>query len=96
MTINVSIPKISDFIVQLSSSLGPKLNTTFTVVSTTTNFSNISKHSRRPRFVMLASYRFMNYITKLIVSHHHWDGYPPSQGWSPTIQNLPEGSALQT
>ena len=29
-----------------------------------------------------------------MVSHHPQDGHPPFQGWSPTIQNLPEGSVL--
>ena len=45
---------------------------------------------------MLASYRLTNDITKLMVSHHPQQGHPPSQGWSPTIQNLPKGSVQQT
>ena len=28
--------------------------------------------------------------------HYAQDGHPPSQGWSPTVQNLPKGSVLQT
>ena len=31
-----------------------------------------------------------------MISHHHQDGHPPSKGWLPTIQNLTEGSVLQT
>ena len=34
--------------------------------------------------------------TSWMVSHHHQDGHPPSKGWLPTIQNLTEGSVLQT
>ena len=28
--------------------------------------------------------------------HYPQDGHPPSQGWLPTVQNLPKGSILQT
>ena len=45
---------------------------------------------------MLASYRLTYYTTKLTVSHHPQEDQPPSQGWSPTIQNLPKGSVQQT
>ena len=31
-----------------------------------------------------------------VVSHHHQVRHPPSTGLLPTIQNLKEGSALQT
>ena len=31
-----------------------------------------------------------------MVSHHQQDGLLPSKGWLPTIQNLTEGSVLQT
>ena len=62
----------------------------------TTNFFKGSMHSRSPRFGMLASYRLTNYTTNLTVSHHPQEGHPRSQGWSPTIRNLPKGSVQQT
>ena len=31
-----------------------------------------------------------------MVSHHPQDGHQSFQGWSPTIQNLPEAKVLQT
>ena len=31
-----------------------------------------------------------------MVNHHPQDGHRPFQGWSPTIQNVPLGSVLQT
>ena len=31
-----------------------------------------------------------------MVTIHFKDGHHPFQGWSPTIQNLPEGSVLKT
>ena len=35
-------------------------------------------------------------LSLISVGDHHQDGHPPSQGWSPSIQNLPDGSVSQT
>ena len=55
------------------------LNLLYYPPTTTANFLKGSKHSRRPRFGMLASHRLMNYTTKLMASHHPQDGHTPSK-----------------
>ena len=63
----------------LGSSLGRTLNLLYYPPTTTANFLKGSKHSRRPRFGMLASHRLMNYTIKLVANHHPQDGHTPSK-----------------
>ena len=69
-----------------------------------TNPRMVTHHSKSIRRKCITDLKLgLNSLLKLspveipwMVNHHPQDGHQPSKGWSPTIQNLPEGSVLQT
>ena len=70
------------------------------VTTTTRTRTRRTPHQNPPEGSVLLHYRLAiwhkDLTHKIKTMWSAMDGQPPSRGWSSTIQNLPEGSVLQT